>query len=77
MSWLHSPRPERRIWEFPAGALGRVTWRVTKMVWRRRFEENRAQAIPLLVDQDLAITMIETLRVWEVLCQIDLLRCRP
>jgi hypothetical protein len=47
------------------------------MVWRRRFEENRAQAIPLLVDQDLAITMIETLRVWEVLCQIDLLRCRP
>ncbi len=36
-----------------------------------------AQAIPLLVDQDLAITMIETLRVWEVLCQIDVLRCRP
>jgi hypothetical protein len=36
-----------------------------------------AKATPLLVDQDLTMTMIETPRVWEVLCQIDLLRSPP
>jgi hypothetical protein len=31
----------------------------------------------LPVDRDLTITMLETLRVWDMLCPIDLLRCPP
>jgi hypothetical protein len=47
---------------------GRVTWRVTQIAWRRRVQEIGTSPPPL-VDRDLALTRVETPRVWGVPCQ--------
>jgi hypothetical protein len=41
------------------------------------FRGELKRAKPLLVDQDLAITMVETPKVGEVPCEKDSLRCPP
>jgi hypothetical protein len=59
-----------------AAKASHACWRVTQTAWRRGFQDNRHKPPPL-VDQDLALTRVETPRGWGGPCPHASRRCPP